>query len=279
MIIMRNFKSIYITVILGLIFTSCALDFEDANPPRPLDGPAGSAATPSGDAFVATDTNNDTWTYVPKGGQIVFDINIVDAPGLIKSADVVLSNSLQPEDLGTVSVSLGSAEGQAVGSLTVTYTAGDVAGDEDIKITINDGQEPAKSITFTYPTIRIADTDCFSNKLLLGFYSTVTSGFDGYNGVNFTDLQSEVELYFRSDNHPGKYRFSDGSFGLYGEQGFAGNFIHVIFCGDKVLSADEEFAVANGGSYTGTVGSDGVITITWSNAFGDSGTTVMTPIN
>ena len=260
-------------IALGVILSSCAYNLEDANPPPALDGPAGSAAEPVGDTFTATDTNDDTWTYVHKGGVIIFNIDIVDAPGLITSVEVTLSNSVQPEDLGTVKTSLGTAEGQSAGTVSVEYTAGDVIGDENITIVVGDGQDPAKTITFTYPTIRISDTDCFSDQLLLGFYDTVTDGHDGLNGVDFTGLVSTVELYFRGDNHPGKYRFSDGSFGLYAEQGSGGNFIHVYMCDDKVVDADEEFA----DNYTGTIAANGVITITWSNTSGDSGVTVMTP--
>ena len=81
-------------------------------------------------------------------GSTTFVIDVVDAPGLISSVEVKLSNSVQPEDLGAAVVTLGSAENQSVGSVSVTYTAGDVAGDEDIEITIFDGQDPAKPISF-----------------------------------------------------------------------------------------------------------------------------------
>ena len=270
---MIKFKSTYMAIALGVILSSCEYNIEDANPPRPADGPAGIAATPTGDTFTATDTSDDEWTYVTKGGVITFSIDIVDAPGLISSIDVTLANSVQPEDLGTVTTSLGTAEGNSVGTVTVTYTAGNVVGDETITIVVGDGQDPSKTLTFNYPTIRIADTDCFTDQLLTGFYDTVTDGHDGLSGLDFTGLTSSVEIYLRGDNHPGKYRFSDGSFGLYGEQGYGGNFIHVYMCDNQVVDADEEFA----GNYTGTISADGVLTITWSNTYGDSGVTVMTP--
>jgi hypothetical protein len=270
---MIKFKSIYMAIALVLIIASCEYNLDDVNPPRPLDGPAGIAATPTGDTFTATDTSDDTWTYVHKGGVITFNIDIVDAPGLISAINVTLANSVQPEDLGTVVTSLGTAEGNSVGTVSVTYTAGNVAGEEEITIVVSDGQDPAKSLTFTYPTIKVVDTDCFTDQLLTGFYDTVTDGHDSSSGLDFTGLAATVEIYMRSDNHPGKYRFTDGSFGLYPEQGKNNNFIHVYMCDNQVLDADEEFA----GNYTGTITADGVITITWSNTYGDSGVTVMTP--
>ena len=271
---MIKFKSTYMAIALGVILSSCAYNLDNVNPARPLDGPAGFAAMPTGDTFTATDTGDDEWTYVTKGGVITFSIDIVDAPGLISSIGVTLANSVQPEDLGTVVTSLGTAEGNSVGTVTVTYTAGNVVGDENITIVVGDGQDPSKQLTFTYPTIRIADTDCFTDQLLIGFYDTVTDGHNSLSGLDFTGLASTVELYLRGNNHPGMYRFSDGSFGLYGEQGKNGNFINVIMCDNQVLDADEEFA----GNYTGTISADGVMTITWSNTLGDSGVTVMTPL-
>ncbi len=273
---MKNYKTIYIALFLGLTLSSCFTDFEDANPTRPLDGPAGIAANPTGDGLIAgPGRDGNTFTWVPVNGKLTFVIEITDAPGLIKDVDVVLSNSVQPEDLGTVEVSLGSAENQLVGTVTVTYMAKDVVGEENISIIVNDGQDPAKSTTFNYPAIKITDVStCLSKQNLIGFYNAVSNGFDSENGVDYTNLEATIELYFLSFNDPGLYRFSDGSFGLYGLQGYAGNFINVEICDDKVVNANEEFA----DSYSGTISAEGVITITWSNTYGDSGVTVMTPL-
>ncbi len=272
---MKNYKSIYIALFLGLILSACVTDFEEANPSRPLDSPAGIAADPVGDGLIAgPGRDGNTFTWVPVNGKLTFVIEITDAPGLIEDVDVVLSNTVQPEDLGTVEVSLGSAENQSVGTVTVTYTAKDVVGEETISIIVTDGQDPSKSTTYDYPAIKITDTStCLSNQNLIGFYNTTTDGIDGLTGDSFAGLESTVELYFLSFNDPGLYRFSDGSFGLYGSQGYGGNFINVEICGDNVVNANEEFA----DSYAGTISADGVITITWSNTFGDSGVTVMTP--
>lgn len=271
---MKN-KIIYILAILAIVLSACNSDFEDANPPRPLDGPAGMAANPTGDGLIAgPGRDGNTFAWVPLNGTLTFTIDIVDVPGLIKSADVVLSNNIQPEDLGSAVVNLGEAEGASKGTITVTYTAGNVPGEENFSVIVSDGQDPAKTTTFTYPPIKITDiSTCLSNQNLIGFYDTTTDGIDGLTGDSFTDLKSTVELYFLSFNDPGLYRFSDGSFGLYGVQGYGGNFINVEICDDKVVNANEEFT----DSYSGTISEEGVITITWSNTYGDSGVTVMTP--
>ncbi len=270
---MKNLKITYTAIFLGLFLSSCALDFEDANPERALDGIAGVAADPTGDGLIAGADDN-IWTWVPVNGVLTFTIDITDAPGLVSSVDVLLSNSIQPEDLGVATVSLGSAENNSEGTVTVTYTAGDVIGEENISIVVNDAQDPSKSTTFTYPSIKITDVStCLSSQNLIGFYNAVSSGFDSEAGADYTGLEATIELYFLSFNDPGLYRFSDGSFGLYGLQGFAGNFINVNICDNNVVNANEEFT----DGYTGTISAEGVITITWSNTSGDTGVTVMTP--
>lgn len=273
--LMKNYKTIYIAIFLGLFLSSCALDFEDANPERPLDGIAGIAADPVGDGLIAgPGRDGNMWTWVPVNGVLTFTIDISDAPGLVSSADVLLSNSVQPEDLGVATLSLGSAENSTEGTVTVTYTAGDVVGEENISIVVNDAQDPSKSTTFTYPAIKITDVStCLSSQNLIGFYDAVSSGFDAENGVDYADLEATIELYFLAFNDPGYYRFSDGSFGLYGHQGFEGNFINVEICDNNVVNANEEFT----DGYTGTISAEGVITITWSNTFGDTGVTILTP--
>lgn len=270
-------KTIFVKIIfLGIIVSACSVDdYTDANPPRKKDSPAGFLSI-AGEAIVDTETDGNTYTYVPVNGTAIFAIDVVDAPGLIDSVSAVGS-----EELGEFEIDL-SAQGEAEGLVTVTYTAGTefstgtgTAGNEDITIEVFDAQTPRKSVAFSPDRIKTVNATCFSARPLVGFYDTVTSGFDAENGVDYSNLESVVEFRINAGgvNHPGLYRLTDGSFGLYPEQGFAGNFINVTVCGNEIVNADEEFA----GSFTGTLNADGTITITWSNTFGDSGTTVMTP--
>jgi hypothetical protein len=270
-------KTKFSTIILLLfIISSCEVDdYQDANPPHQLDGPAG-ILTVGGDAIVDTETDGTTYTFVQANGVATFDIDVVDAPGQIDSVSAVLS-----EDLGAVAIDL-SAQGEVTGLVTVTYTAGAVvstgastAGNEDIEIELFDAQSPRKSVAFAPDRIKTVNATCFSSRPLVGFYDTVTSGFDAETGLNYTDLESVVEFRINAAgvNHPGFYRLTDGSFGLYTEQGFAANLINVTVCDNAITNANEEFT----GLFTGTLNPDGTISITWSNTFGDTGTTVMTP--
>jgi hypothetical protein len=270
-------KTKFLTIILILLMiSSCTVDdYQDANPPHPKDGPAGFLSVGS-EAIVDTETDGKTFTYVPVNGTATFDIDVVDAPGEIDSVSAVLS-----EELGEVAIDL-TAQGEVAGLVTVTYTAGSVfstgtstAGNEDIAIELFDAQNPRKSVAFAPDRIKTVNATCFSSRPLVGFYDTVSSGFDAETGADYTNLEGVVEFRINAGgvNHPGLYRLTDGSFGLYPEQGYAANFINVTVCGNDIINADEEFA----GNFVGTLNTDGTITITWSNTFGDTGTTVMTP--
>lgn len=268
-------KALKIILIL-LIVSSCKVDdYSDANPPRAKDSPA-AFLTVAGDAIVDTETNGTTYTYVPINGTISFEADVVDAPGIIDSVSVVLS-----KELGEVAIDM-TAQGEVEGLITVTYTAGSVFstgantdGNEDIEIEIFDSQTPRKSVAFAPDRIKTVNATCFSSRPLVGFYDTVTSGFDSETGSDYTDLEGVVEFRINAGgvNHPGLYRLTDGSFGLYPEQGFAANLINVTVCDNAIVNANEEFA----NTFSGTLNSDGTITITWSNTFGDTGVTVMTP--
>jgi hypothetical protein len=269
-----NFSKIFFA--LSLVITACTVDdYTDANPPHAKDGPAGFLAV-GGDAIVDTESNGTTYTFVPVYGNAIFNIDIVDAPGIIDSVGAELSKGL-----GITSINL-AAEGKSKGLVQVTYTAGELfssgsstVGNEDLDIEIFDAQSPRKSLPVAIDRIKTVNATCFASRPLVGFYNTVTSGFDSETGEDYTDLEAVVEFRINAGgvNHPGLYRLTDGSFGLYPEQGFAGNFINVTVCDNAITNADEEFA----GLFSGTLNEDGTITITWSNTYGDTGVTVMTP--
>lgn len=277
-------------VLIGLLtlgfLSSCVDDYQDANPTPQLDGPAVYYSM-VGDEVVATDTDSDTWTYVPNGGTARIEISIPDAPGQIDSVSFSLSNIQLPTDWGSVTIEgFEAIKGQTTGTFTVVYHAPNLdaespfaVANENIVVNIYDGQDPRK--VFQINTINPMRTSfspgssCFSENSLVGFYNAVSNGIDGETGNTYTDLTTVVEMYLLKSqiNTPGYYRLSDGSFGLYGVQGFAGNFINFEVCGNQIVNANEEFT----DNFSGTIAEDGVITINWSNSFGDSGTTVLTP--
>ena len=272
---MKLIKKIPLAIAV-FVLSACVDDFDEANPPLALDGPAGFLNAPSGDGIKATDTGDNTFLFLPREGTLLFSVAIVDAPGLIASANATLANNVQVDDLGTITGDVSEALGKEIGTVQWAYQAGNVPGDENITLSVEDAQAPPKVTQFVVDEpVRIIDTDCFSNTNLVGAYTTVTDGYDALANENFTGLEAVVELRINAGgvNHPGLYRLTDGSFGLYERQGSENNFINVEVCGNEILNANEEFT----DSFSGTVNGDGTISITWSNVNGDSGNTVMTP--
>ncbi len=117
---------------------------------------------------------------------------------------------------------------------------------------------------------------------LAGTYSTVTDGGtgDGSGGTAsaFNDLAYEVTI---TEVSPGRYRLSDITGGLYtlayGDSDNPAAFTDIC----NQISVNAQPDVVYGGDEfngTGTVNDDGTITITWSNNYGDNGTTVFTPL-
>lgn len=274
---MKNFM--LLLVVMSLITTGCVDDFKDARPDVPLDAPA--IFDTVGTGISSTDRNGDTFIYVTNGGEGTIVLTSPDSPGLLGDVSVTLSNSVQPTDIGATRVdAFSTVEGQSAGTFNVVYEAptlgaGETA-EESISIVVSDSQTPPKSVTVAREMKTVGDATCFASRPLVGFYTAVTSGIDGTDGSAFTDLTvtgQEIYLLVSQGNHPGFVRITDGSFGLYGVQGFAGNFVNITVCDNAITDMNEEFA----GMTTGTLNEDGTITITWANTFGDSGTTVLTP--
>lgn len=269
-----------ISLLLVACLSACMVDdYTDANPPRQKDAPAGFITNLGGTVIVDTETNGTSFIYVPKSSAITFDVDVVDAPGLIGDVSATSSKSL-----GSFQYNLQESTGQEKGQLKVTYTTSSVfssgastAGNETISILVKDSQVPPKTSSAIRPAfaLKTVNATCFSSRPLVGFYTAVSSGFDSETGSNYSGLSAEVEFRINAGgvNHPGLYRLTDGSFGLYPEQGFANNFINVTVCGNQIVNADEEFK----DKFSGTLNADGTISITWSNTFGDTGTTVLTP--
>ncbi|UII27080.1 hypothetical protein LVD15_01255 [Fulvivirga maritima] len=278
-------KNIIYILSLTLLLISCVDDYTDANPPLRLDGPAPFISY-VGDEIIATDTDDDTYTFVPNGGTARIEVRVVDSPGLIDSVSVAFSNIQIPTNWGSYSVEgLEAVRGQSTGSFVVVYHAPTLdensaflIAEEEIVITVYDAQEEPKSADIsTVPTLKTQfsiGSDCFSSENLIGFYSTISNGYDAINDENYSNLEDTVEVYILPNgiNSPGYYRLSDGSFGLYPSRESANNFINFDVCGTQILDADEEFA----DSFSGTINADGTITVNWENDAGDTGTSTMT---
>jgi hypothetical protein len=264
-----------------LVFSSCVDEYQDANPEPQLDGPAGFVSSVTG-ATAAEYRNGNEFTFTLPGETVTFTIDMVDVPGLIDSVGLGLTNIIRPNNFGTLTADLGAAEGSTSGEVTITYVAS-TEGDstvtnaytENLIVEVYDRQDPPKVQSYAISPIRVINTDCLSSTSLVGTYNTVSSGFDSEAGAAYENLVSEVVVDMRNNaDHPGRYVFSDRSFGLYAAQGFNPTAGLVTACENEIVDTSGAFA----GNFTGTVDpATGIITITWENTFGDTGTTVMTP--
>lgn len=114
-------KNIKIFILIGLVIAlpgSCVDDYMDANPPRPLDGPALS--------LLPDET-------LSMGETTSFSVNVIEAPGMIDSVAYSLS-----EDIGTLVVdeaSVNALIGKESGSFNVTYTAPTATEESEVRIT------------------------------------------------------------------------------------------------------------------------------------------------
>ncbi len=281
-------KKLFILFLSAGFLASCVDDYTDANPPVQLDGPAPYISFVGTEIVESASGSTRDYTWVENNGTARVEVNIVDAPGLIDSVSVSLSNIQIPGLWGSVTFEgFEAVKGQSTGTFTVVYNAPNLdaespfaVANEDIVITVYDAQDPRKRIDInTVPTFRTQfsrGSDCFSTINLVGFYRAVSSGFDAETSSNYTDLVDTVEVYLRTNGResPGFYRLSDGSFGLYPAQGFTNNFVSFEVCGNEITDSEEEFA----GLFTGSINEDGSWTASWSNTFGDTGETVLTPL-
>jgi hypothetical protein len=257
----------------ALLLIACVDEYEDANPPRRLDGPAAFAEV-SSNVVNAEDLNGDTYNWVSLNESFTFDINVADAPGVIDAVNVTQEDEFGlASAIGVPSIDLNAIKGKTSGAFNVTYTPSEV-GTEIVEIELLDAQTPQKNAVLAFDPIRVVDA-CMSNISLVGFYDAVASGFNSETGQNYSNLTSTIEIYIRANgiDHPGYYRMRNGTFGLYPAQGFADPIVNIAVCGDAITTG----VAPNGIQYTGTVNSNGTITINWSNSFGDTGTVTLTP--
>lgn len=130
----KHLSYIFFLLMLGGVI-SCVDDYEDANPPLPLDAP-----------FSTLSVEDDT---LAGGESTSFTITIVDAPGGIDSVGYITT-----DDKGQVIIddaSLNAAMGQQEGVITGTFIAPNNArGDFTLTLVVYDMQsEPRKSYTIS----------------------------------------------------------------------------------------------------------------------------------
>lgn len=276
----KTYSYIVLTLLASLVLTGCYDDNEYAD-----NLSLGATVSVSGDeAFILGETDQvDIQVSYEENSSAPIQ-NIIMEKQLLTSegnSDVVTQTFPANED-GEIDLSFTSTELFAdVPVNGITLDPEDLSpGDRwqfDFKVEMADGRilTPGRSdgklsVNFT----------CQSD--LAGTYSTVTDGGtgDGSGGTasSFTDLAHEVTI---TEVSAGRYQLSDITGGLYaliyGDEDNPVEFTDIC----NQISVDSQPDVVYGGDEfngTGTVNDDGTITITWSNNWGDNGTTVLTPL-
>lgn len=283
-------KYIYKLVVVALITQSCVDDYNDANMAPQLDAPYGFVQeTLSEDAYYAFDVEEDDYfNFIKSGSTAQILIEIVDAPGVLDSVAVSLSNIVQVDPLGSASASLEGAAGQQTGTVVVSYTAGEILDLEQMTVTVFDRQDPPKQTSFVIAPFWTVDaTACFPTSRDIDekvYRSTTTMVTDSESDPLDEDYPGEIDRLFHvvefsinSDigaSHPGFMTISDASFGLFELQGFSAlEEVVIEICDGNIVSADGDVAPG----FSGTINEDGTINITWTTVYGDAGTTLLTP--
>lgn len=126
-------KKIIPTLLLLLcsVFTACVDDYQDANPPRPLDGPALFSLNASAGSVQA-------------GGMLSLTANVVDAPGTIASVSATaVDDGGDPAGSFTV---VNAQQGQTDGLVELRYEApANFIGRVTITVAVTDAQTPPKT--------------------------------------------------------------------------------------------------------------------------------------
>lgn len=214
-------------------------------------------------------------------GDAVFgvDFDIVEGTGSTDIGGVVSKNATEAV-IKIPFIPAGGADliTDQVKFSVVYLTDGDTDGDKTLIITLT-GAVGSKTSSLVFDggrgpirvssTILISDADCPSD--LTGTWNSLTTGSAG------TDDPYVVTITETPTN--GLYDLSDITFGLY-KNGYGSEDNPVQFSDAcDVISVTDQPDVVYGGDVfngSGTVNSDGTITISWSNGFGDNGVTTLT---
>ncbi|MQY79887.1 MAG: hypothetical protein GH151_11945 [Bacteroidetes bacterium] len=279
---MKKVKNLILTTVILALLGSCVDDYQDANPPRPKDGPYFTLSA-GGDVLETPENGN----FIGADQTIVFTLQVINCQGGIDSVGVTVNE----EDLGTAEVnqaSLNAVKSQNQGEITVSYTTVSQVLEEtdlEIDVTLYDGQQEIdwfgrtidyrKSATESYEVTLVV---CTSTGLA-GEYNSVANGYfgDGSGGPDaaYFDLQAEITI---TEIRPGLYLIDDMTFGLYpqlyGDQTVPGR---VELCGDEISDKGDTDHYGDPFTISGTLNGDGTVNLTWQNTYGDRGTVVLTP--
>jgi hypothetical protein len=236
------------------------------------------------DEYVGLDASNTSLLFLRKGDNQPVDIGIP-----VKLIAQAKSNPVN--FTFTIVGSSTAIEGLHYSSdgTTGTIPANAYTATLPIKV-LPDNLEPGEIVTLdialTDADVKLANTDtitydfqvtCLSD--IGGTYSSVASGGlgDGSGGQAsaYADLATIVTL---TDMGDGVYQVDDMSFGLYsigyGDTSPPGRIVDI--CGNISDLGDVD-QYSDPFTITGSIGPGGVITLTWSNTWGDLGNVTLTP--
>lgn len=205
--------------------------------------------------------------------EIGLNVSISSAPGTIDTVIIQSSEVTSTgigELIGTPTLDdgeLSAAIGTASANISGTFIS-DTKGYILISVTVVDteGRESSDEVEVLVLPCDEAD--------IAGEYRAVTSGYSGDVPVgDYTDLVDTVSVSGGPGNN---FDVSDLSFGLYTLQGYDPEPGSIITCDTDVVSGigDNGLILVT----SGVINNDGTIEIVWESPFGDTGTTVLTPI-
>lgn len=283
------------------ICASCVDDYTAANPKGRKDGPAIYVYNPD-NAVTSTRNDGSVITYVTKGEDALFEVTVVDAPGIIDSANTYLSDTVGIARVGT---NFDALVGKETGTFTVAYTPepNDPASTfDDRVVSLNVTVTDAQGKTTQPSTKSVQAIACVPDFDLTGYWRAVASGVTSEAfvdesvdaGGNYSNLSSLIRFQIRttggnatvgtnaSRENAGVVFLPDASFGVYGKQGFAAPSGRLTVCGNSISSyqglnsGGTAFASQGGHAITGTLNANGTITLNWTNTYGDTGTVTLT---
>jgi len=280
---MKKARYILIVAIVMSLMPSCVDDYQDANPPRALDGPY-FILSAAGDVVVTPNDGN----FIGAGQTIDFTLHVIDCPGGIDSVGVTVdedSTGTGAVDQASLSAVMGESQGQVLVHFTTVAEVTEEI-DLEISVTLYDGQQPIEwhGSTIDYRKSSVVPYDVTliscSSTGLAGEYNSLANGFfgDGAGGPDapYDDLAADITI---TEIRPGLYEIDDMSFGLYpilyGDIPVPGQ---VDLCGFDISDRGDTDHYGDPFTITGTLNGDGTVNLTWQNTYGDRGTVVLTPI-
>jgi len=193
----KLFYRSYALAFLFLIF-SCVDDYQDANPPPLLDGPA----------LYSVDVAND---LIKDGTSTTITANVVDAPAGIDSVAVTTADE-NGEPLGTVSVDT-PINGQTTAQIEISYTAPEnTAGMVEISVQVFDKQYDDKGqVVRKSSVVKSVEIDIYCEPPLAGNYSVLGQFIqDDFGSPDVTTDQEVISVDCQDT-----YLVEDLSGGLY----------------------------------------------------------------